>query len=96
MSEIRFFRHIFCIVICALFGLLYVHQQVELLRINYSLNHNRDNLSLLLDQKSTLMYNVVRLQSPFYLEQGLSAKNVNVEIPSRWHTIALAVAEVVK
>ena len=74
----------------------YVHQQVELLRINYSLNHNRDNLSLLLDRKSTLMYNVRRLQSPFYLEQGLSAKNVNLEIPSRWHTIALAVAEVVK
>ena len=77
-------------------SLSYVHQQVELLRINYSLNHNRDNLSLLLDRKSTLMYNVRRLQSPFYLEQGLSTKNVNVEIPSRWHTIALAVAEVVK
>lgn len=71
----------------------YVHQQVELLRINYTIEHNRGNLSVLLDQNSTLMYNVANFQSPFYLEQSLSAKKVNLEIPSRWHAIASAEAE---
>ena len=70
----------------------YVHQQVELLRINYNINRNRDNLSVLLDRNSTLMYNVVSFQSPFYLEQRLQAKNDSWEVPSRWHTIGLAEA----
>lgn len=74
----------------------YVHQQVELLRINYSINRNKDNLSVLLDQNSTLVYNVVSLQSPFYLEQALAAKKVSIEMPSRWHTVAFAEAEMVK
>ena len=70
----------------------YVHQQVELLRINYTINRNRDNLSVLLDQNSTLMYNVVSFQSPAYLEQTLEAKADKWEIPSHWYTIGLAEA----
>ena len=70
----------------------YVHQQVELLRINYAMNHNRDNLSVLLDRNSSLMYNVNSLQSPLYLEKALSAKKISLEIPSSWYTIGLAEA----
>ena len=70
----------------------YVHQQVELLRINYTINHNRDNLAVLLDQNSTLMYNVNSFQCPLYLEQQLSAKEVSLEIPAHWYTIGLAEA----
>ena len=70
----------------------YVHQQMELLRINYSINRNKDNLSVLLDQNNTLMYNVTCLQTPSYLEQTLAAEEDSWEIPSRWHTIGLAEA----
>jgi hypothetical protein len=70
----------------------YVHQQVELLRINYAINHNEDDLAVLLDQNSTLRYNVSSLQSPLYLEEALSAQEVNLEIPSGWYTIASAQA----
>ena len=70
----------------------YVYQQVELLRINYSINCNKDNLAVLLDQHSALRYNVNHLQSPLYLEQRLSAREVSVEVPSRWYTIGLAEA----
>lgn len=79
-----------------LVALGYVHQQVELIKLNYSINHKRDSLSVLLDQNTSLMYNVTNLQSPLYLEQSLSANNVNIEIPSRWHTIAFAEAGTVK
>jgi len=71
----------------------YVYQQVELLRINYTINRNQDSLAVLLDQNSTLVYNVNNLQSPLYLEQRLiGQKKVSLEIPSRWHTIGLAEA----
>ncbi|MBN3039276.1 MAG: hypothetical protein JW869_07680 [Candidatus Omnitrophica bacterium] len=70
----------------------YVHQQVELLRINYTINSNKDNLSVLLDQNSALVYNVNNLQAPLYLEQALLEKDVSLEIPSRWYTIGLAEA----
>jgi len=70
----------------------YVHQQIELLRINYTINRNEDNLSVLLDQNSVLMYNVSGFQAPVYLEEELRAKKVSLEIPSSWHTIAFAEA----
>ncbi len=70
----------------------YVHQQIELLKINYTMNYNKDNLLVLLDQNTTLMYNRDNLQSPLYLERALSAKKVSVEIPSRWYTVGLAEA----
>lgn len=83
------------VVIAAMVTILalgYVHQQVELLRINYTINSNQDNLSVLLDQNSTLMYNVNSLQAPCYLENALLEKDLNLEIPSRWYTIGLAEA----
>ncbi len=85
-------RFLLVAVLIAAGALGYVHQQVELLRINYSINFNRDNLSVLLDKNSTLLYNVVSFQSPAYLEQTLQVKEDSWEIPSRWHTIGLAEA----
>jgi len=71
----------------------YVHQQVEILRINYVINYNKGDLLVLLDQNSTLMYNVTSLQSPLYLEKRLiGRKEGRWEVPSRWHTIGLAEA----
>ena len=70
----------------------YVHQQVELVRINYSINHNNDDLLVLLDRNSALMYNVTSLQSPLYLETTLTANKVSLEIPARWYTIGLVEA----
>lgn len=70
----------------------YVYQQIELLRINYSINHNNDSLVVLLDRNSALMYNVSGLQSPLYLETVLMANKISLEVPARWHTIGLAEA----
>jgi len=81
----RLSRFLLIVVLVTVVALGYVYQQVELLRINYTINRNKDNLSVLLDQNSTLMYNVV-----------LEAEDVSVEIPSYWHTVAFAEAEMVK
>lgn len=89
-------KFLFVVVLLTAVALAYVHQQVGLLKINYAIYHNRENLAVLLDQNSALMYNVDNLQSPFYLEQTLSRKKVDLEIPSRWHTIGFAEAETIK
>ena len=74
-------------------ALTFVHQQIELLMVNYTMNRNQGNLLVLLDQNSTLLYNVDNLQSPQNLEQRLiGQKGANWEIPSGWHTIGLAEA----
>lgn len=74
-------------------ALAFVHQQIQLLSINYTMNRNQGNLLVLLDQNSTLLYNVNCLQSPLYLEQRLiGQKDSSWEVPSRWHAIGLAEA----
>ncbi|MCQ9207865.1 MAG: hypothetical protein NG712_00555 [Omnitrophica bacterium] len=88
----RISRFLILATLVTVVALGYVHQQIELLRINYTINRNKDNLSVLLDQNSILMYNLVSFQSPFYLEKMLAAKKVTFEIPSSWHTIASAEA----
>lgn len=85
-------RFLSIVALVTALALGYVHQQVELLKINYSINYNKDNLAVLLDQNSVLMYNVNNLQSPLYLEQTLSAKKIVLEIPAQWHVIGLAEA----
>lgn len=86
-------RFLFITVLITTVALGYVYQQVELLRLNYSLNYNRGNLLVLLDRNSTLMYNVNTMQSPLYLEQKLNgARQESWEIPSRWYAISLAEA----
>lgn len=83
-------RFLILAILVTVVSLGYVQQQVELLKINYTINQNRNNLSDLLDQNSILLYNVASFETPFYLEQTLAAKKINLEIPSSWHTIAFA------
>ncbi|MFC1699138.1 hypothetical protein ACFL1I_04150 [Candidatus Omnitrophota bacterium] len=86
-------KFLFIITLITAVALGYVYQQMELLKINYTLQRNRGNLLVLLDQNSALMYNVDCLQSPLYLEQRLNGqKEVNWEIPSPWYKIGLAEA----
>ena len=86
-------KFLLIVILVTTVALGYVHQQVELLRINYVINYNKGDLLVLLDQNSTLMYNVTSLQSPLYLEKRLiGRKEVSWEVPSRWHTIGLAEA----
>ena len=85
-------RFLLMAVLLTSVALAYVHQQMELVKINYNINYNRDSLSVLLDQNSTLLYNVVGFHSPVYLEQILQAKEDSWEIPSSWYTIGLAEA----
>ena len=80
----------FIIVILTLASLLYVHQQVELVKLSYAIEAREKGVVLLLDQKEKLIYNLDNLTSPSRLERTLVAKKIKVEYPNREQVISVA------
>ncbi len=75
MKPPKFFLSVITITICAL---LYVHQNVEILKIGYSINTNQKALSYSLDRHRRLVYNLAKLKSPPALEEKLLAEEIEL------------------
>ena len=71
-------------------ALLYVHQQVQLLKISYEINSNEKEITRLLDQNKILIYNVTELKSPVYLDNKFLASKKNYAIPKQWQVVEVA------
>ena len=81
MVKIKFFKTILAILVCAGFALTYVHQEVEIVKQSLTLNKNRRNVTLLLDQYRSLVYNLSRLESPKRIEERLSRDEIILCMP---------------
>ena len=68
-------------------SLLYVHQQVNLLKLSYSIKTNEQTLEMLVDQNQLLKYNVASLKSPQVLEEVMIAKNIELLHPEQLQLI---------
>lgn len=77
---------IFLVLITSL-ALLYVHQQVQLLKISYEINSSEKEVARLLDQNKILVYNVTRLKSPVYLDNKFLASKKEYAIPKQWQVV---------
>jgi cell division protein FtsL len=77
----RAFRTISFIVFATLVALIYVHQQVELVKLSYSIGHKEKKLKEMLDRNQGLGYNIENLEDPSRLEQVLIAKNMEMAFP---------------
>ena len=86
----RLFRSIASIAVLTLVALVYVHQQVELVKLSYSIETRQKRLKVMLDQKGRLDYNINNLESPSRLEGVLMAKNIDVAFPGRYHVVKVA------
>lgn len=80
---------IFLVIITSI-ALLYVHQQVQLLRISYEINKSEKKISGLLDQNKILIYNVTRLKSPVYLDNKFLSAKKDYAIPKQWQVVEVA------
>jgi hypothetical protein len=58
--------------------LLYVHQNVEIVKLGYSLNEKQKNLSEYSDQNRKLLCQINSLESPEILSRMLGARNGNL------------------
>ena len=85
----RLFKYVISIVIVTLAALVYVHQQVELVKLSYSIDCKEKALKTIIDQREILRYNISNLESPSRLEKILSSRNINVSLPKRAQIIRL-------
>ena len=71
-------------------ALVYVHQQVELVKLSYEIDCKEKKLKEMLDHKGILRYNISNLESPSRLERALLEKKVSVGYPKKGQVIKLA------
>ena len=86
----RLFKYIILLGIVTLTALVYVHQQVELVKLSYGIDCKEKKLKEMLDRKGTLRYNISNLESPSRLERVLLERKVSVSYPKRGQVIRLA------
>lgn len=77
----RAFRTIAFIVFVTLVALIYVHQQVELVKLSYAIGCKEKKLKEILDRNQGLGYNIENLEDPARIEKILLAKNMNMAFP---------------
>jgi hypothetical protein len=64
-------------------ALFYVHQQVELVKLSYSIDKKDRTLKDILDRKESLGYNISNLEDPSRLEGILLAKKIDISFPKK-------------
>ena len=78
----------FIVVTCV--ALLYVHQQLALVKLSYELRKNNKVFCELLDQHKFLAYTIESLKSPQKVEKVLARRNVNLAIPPVWQVVKVS------
>ena len=86
----RLFRSIASIAVLTLVALVYVHQQVELVKLSYSIESKEKKLKDMLDHKERLDYNINNLEDPSRLEKILMSKNIDVAFPGKYNVVKVA------
>ena len=81
MQKIKFSKVLIIIFIVSIFALSYVHQEIEILKTSFAIDKHRHQLSLLLDQHRSLVYNLSRLESPKRIEDTLSRCEITLCMP---------------
>ncbi len=88
----KIFKAFMLIFVFTLIGLVYVHQQIELVKLSYAIESGQKRVSVLLDQHEKLVYNLDNLTAPRRMEGVLIAKNIKVEYPHKEQVIKVAMA----
>ena len=86
----KLFRPIASIAVLTLVALVYVHQQVELVKLSYSIESKEKKLKDMLDHKERLDYNINNLEAPSRLEKILISRNIDVGFPGKDHVVKVA------
>ena len=85
----RLLRSILTIAIFTAASLMYVHQQVELVKLSYLIGKKEQSLNVVLDRREQLSYNIKNLEAPSRLESALLAKNVDITFPKKGNVVMI-------
>lgn len=86
----RLFKLIISVAFITTLGVLYVHQQVELVKLSYAIENKAKRLKVILDCKEALGYNIDNLEAPSRLESILLARKIDVAFPKRVNVVKAA------
>ena len=86
----RLLRSILPIIIFTVASLMYVHQQVELVKLSYLIEKKERGLNEVLDRREQLSYNIKNLEAPLRLENALLAKNIDITFPRKGNVVKMA------
>lgn len=68
----------------------YVSQEVEAVKIGYTIRKQEETRTLLLDRARALKYNIARLKAPNTLEKRLTAQKISLQSPKSWQTLVIS------
>lgn len=71
----------------------YVSQEVEAVKIGYTIRKQEETRTLLLDRARALKYNIARLKAPNTLEKRLTAQKISLQSPKSWQTLVISSAK---
>lgn len=86
----RLFRSILVTACATLIALVYVHQQVELVKLSYAIDYKEKCLKVMIDRREGVVYNINNLEDPARLERVLLAKKIDISFPKRRQVFAAA------
>ncbi len=68
----------------------YVSQEVEAVKIGYTIRKQEETKVLFLDRARALKYNIARLKAPNTLEKRLTAQKISLQAPKSWQTLVMS------
>ena len=83
-------RFLSMVALATLASLLYVSQEVEAVKIGYTIRKQEETKVLFLDRARALKYNIARLKAPNTLEKRLTAQKISLQAPKTWQTLVIA------
>lgn len=86
----RLIKTVTSITFITVMALVYVHQQVELVKVSYAIDCNEKRLKDMLDRKDGLGYNIDNLLAPSRMEKVLLSRNIEVSFPKRANVVMAA------
>ena len=86
----RFFKSLTYVLFITAMAVFYVHQQVELVKLSYSIDYKEKRLKDMLDRNEYLGYNIDNLEAPSRLEQVLVARKMDIAFPKKDHVYRMA------
>jgi len=92
----RLIRSVLPIAIFTVASLMYVHQQVELVKLSYTIEKKEKRLNEVLDRREQLSYTIKNLEAPSRLEGALLAKNIDITFPRKGNVVNMARPYVIK
>ena len=88
----KLFRYVASMMIFTVAALVYVHQQIELVKLGYAIDCKEKVFKEMLDRRDILRYNISNLESPSRLENALISKKVVVSYPKNGQVVILSKA----